>query len=657
MTTAQSNHGQSHPSQPSSNQSSSIQSSGNQSNGSDTWDTLIINALLFDGSGAMPQLEDLAIKEGKVAARGQGLAAQLSADSTTEIVDAGERWLMPGLLDIHTHLDLEVEVNPGLGEAVRHGSTSVVVGNCSLGTAFGAQLRNGESPVLDCFARVENMPKRVLQKCQDKMTWHNTADYLTHFQTMPLGPNIAPLIPHSMLRIEVMGVDASVNRAPTESEREQMEALLNNALDQGYIGFSTDGIIFHYMANDPNKDKYVPSQYADDRELKGLTDILRRRDRVWQTTPNSQKMGQTLKRFFWSGGRFRKKPLRVSALVALDFNPMPGTWKSMLLLARVINSFLFKGHFHFQALSTNFRMWGNGIQSPVFEELPSTRALIACEVEDGQARQQLMNDPQWQAQFYSDWKKIEPNENRKRRPGAGETTFELIPELAMMDDQFPLQAWRGKSLAFVFDRFNAWCSGALKIEDKAESDMFSAAPEGNTSLADFFLHCLRTFDLDFRWWVDVANSRPEVTKKILFDKNTLPGFNDSGAHITNLAFYDGNLLTLQFAQQDGLEKVAIAVKRLTRDPAEFFGLDVGTLQIGAQADITLVNPEVLKGYDSNSNRQMVYHEIFEQDVLVNRSDGVVEQVYIRGTRVWEDGARFTPALGRDTLGRALTSVR
>ena len=616
------------------------------------WDTLLKDALVFDGSGASPERQDIAISAGVIANR----ASDLDPALANEVIDAKDYWLMPGLLDIHTHLDLEVELNPGLGEAVRHGTTSVVVGNCSLGTAFGPQLRNGDSPIIDCFTRVENMPKRVLKKCIEKMHWDNTADYLKHFESIPLGPNIAPLIPHSMLRVEVMGVTDAVNRQATSDEQQRMQALLEQAMDEGYIGLSTDGIIFHYLANDPNKEKFIPSQYADKQELRSLIEILRRRDRVWQTTPNSQKMASTVKTFFWSSGRLFGKPLKVSALTALDFNPMPGMWKAMLTLARIINSFVFKGHFHFQALPTNFRMWGNGIQMPVFEELDSTRALIACEVEDREERLRLLNDADWQQQFYRDWKSVEPGSNKKRRRDQ-QSTFELVPELAIIDDHFSVAAWRGLSIADVFSRFMSFRDNNNTRFAAEETAVYQQAPAHCNNLADFFIHCLRTFDLDFRWWVDVANVDKDIVKKILFDKHTLPGFNDSGAHITNLAFYDGNLLTLQLAQEDGLDKVAIAVRRLTHDPAVFFGIDTGSLDIGAQADLVLINPEKLRHYDSNASRTMVHHQQFEQEVLVNRSDGVVEQVYIRGTRVWEQGCRFTPALGEQTLGRALTARR
>jgi N-acyl-D-aspartate/D-glutamate deacylase len=136
------------------------------------WDTLITGALVFDGSGAPPERLDVAIGDGKVVA----CAAGLPHANAREVLHREGHWLMPGLIDIHTHLDLEVELAPGLSEVVRHGTTSVVVGNCSLGAAFGAQRSPGQDPIVDCFARVENIPKHVLSRCADRMDWDNSAD-------------------------------------------------------------------------------------------------------------------------------------------------------------------------------------------------------------------------------------------------------------------------------------------------------------------------------------------------------------------------------------------------------------------------------------------------------------------------------------------------
>jgi N-acyl-D-aspartate/D-glutamate deacylase len=246
-----------------------------------TWDTLIRNALVFDGTGTAPQNVDIAIKDGRIAARG----SELPATQAARVIEGEGKWLMPGLLDIHTHLDLEVDLEPGLPEVVRHGTTTVLVGNCSLGTCFGRQQSGEQNPIVDCFTRVENIPKSVLRQCVDAVDWDNTGDYMDHFENIPLGPNVGAFIPHSMLRIEAMGLRDSVSREPTEAELVRMEQLLEEGMAQGYLGMSTDGLPFHYLASEPFTDKRIPTQFASFSEMKRLLKVVRKHDRVWQTTP------------------------------------------------------------------------------------------------------------------------------------------------------------------------------------------------------------------------------------------------------------------------------------------------------------------------------------------------------------------------------------
>jgi len=347
------------------------------------WHTLIRDALVFDGTGAAPRVEDIAILDGRIAARGAGL----DPGRADHVVDASGRWLMPGLLDIHTHLDLEVELAPGLPESVRHGTTTVVVGNCSLGTAFGSQRRDGEDPILDCFARVENVPKPVLRKVVDRIDWHDPEGYLRHLDALPLGPNMVPLLPHSMLRIEVMGTAAAVSREPTAAELARMSELLEHAMQLGYAGFSTDAIPFHYLANAPHTEHRVPAQHATLSELKTLLSIVRRHDRVWQCTPDVSNRARTFLRFFLTSGRLFGRPLRTSALTAIDLAHERNTWKVFPLLTRVLNSKALGGRIHFQVLATPFRMYAEGAICPIFEEFESTRRLMACDI--AEARQKF----------------------------------------------------------------------------------------------------------------------------------------------------------------------------------------------------------------------------------------------------------------------------
>jgi N-acyl-D-aspartate/D-glutamate deacylase len=600
---------------------------------------LIRGALVFDGTGALPTHEDVAIRDGRIVARGPAL----DVSQAGRVVDARGLWLMPGLLDIHTHLDLEVELAPGLPESVRHGTTTVVVGNCSLGTAFGSQRRNGDDPILDCFARVENIPKSVLRKVVDRMDWHTTAGYLAHLDLLPLGPNVVPLLPHSMLRIEVMGTDAAVSRAPTGAELKRMRDLLEAAMQEGYAGFSTDAIPFHYLANAPHTDKRIPAQHATLAELRSMLDIVRRHDRVWQCTPDVAHRVTTFLRFFFTSGRLFGKPLRTSALTAVDLTHAPRTWKLFPAIAGLLNSRLVDGRFHFQVLGTPFRMYAEGAICPIFEEFQSSRWLMALDIEDAAGRRAIMETHEFGALFVREW-----------HDSGAVSTFNRDLD-ALRIERCPVPEWCDETFGAVLRRLRDFQSGRAEA---ARSDTEAAAlgsfPSPVGREGEFLLHLLRRYDRELRWWFVVANDRPEILRRLLFDENMLPGFNDSGAHLINLAFFDGNLLTLQVAARDSIELVARAVRRLTREPAEFFGIDAGRLDPGAQADLVLVDPEALKRYDTDANRRMVHRDIFDHDQLVNRSDGVVTAVFIAGEQVW-DGRDFTPALGTRKLGRALTA--
>jgi N-acyl-D-aspartate/D-glutamate deacylase len=619
-----------------------------------TWDTLIQNALVFDGTGEKPREMDIAIKSGRIAAKGMFLPRSMAA----EVIDGQGQWLMPGLLDIHTHLDLEVDLDPGLPEVVRHGTTTVLVGNCSLGTCFGSQKEGEQDPIVDCFTRVENIPKSVLRKCVEAVSWQNTGEYMDHFDKIPLGPNVGVFVPHSMLRVEVMGLEESISREPTEAELVRMEALLDQAMDQGYMGMSTDGLPFHYLSNDPHTDKRIPTQFASFGELKRLLGVVRGRDRVWQTTPILENRLKAFLYFALTSGRLFGKTLKTSALSAIEFALAPKAVKGFLGFASLMNSRLFKGNMHFQALGTNFRIWSDGIVSPLYEELESTCQLIAKEYDDVEGRKALLNNPQFIEQFREDW-----HHGRGDKDLASLKAKMGLPDLVvprdfnMMNfDGAPISEWDGETFQQVYDRLERYQRGmADQTRSDAERDAFDKFPRPILDDADFMLHMMREYDKGFRYWVDVANVGNEATLDLLLHKNTLPGFNDSGAHITNMAFFDANLMSLKLAQKKSIETVAAIVKRLTSEPAAFFGLDVGTLELGDQADITMIDPEALRNWEDTSTRQLVYRDLFEHQQMVSRSDGVVTQTFINGESVWRDG-EYGEALGTQTLGRALRAA-
>lgn len=615
-----------------------------------TYDLLIRNALLFDGSGAAPRVQDVAVADGRIAAIGSDLAVVANQQ-----IDARGLWLMPGLIDVHTHFDLEVELEPGLPEAVRHGSTTVVVSNCSLGLAFGAQRRDGADPIVDCFARVENVPKTVLRKVADLVDWNDSRAYLEHFEHLPLGPNVVPMIPHSMLRIEVMGLNASVSRNPTEAELVKMEGLLEKGMREGYVGFSTDALPFHFLASHPNTRKQIPTQFAPYAELKRLTGVVRRWGRLWQATPPKDNKFAIVRNFLLTSRRLFGRQLKVTAVAAMDFNTNGSLLKMALLLSRILNSKLVGGRFRFQALAAPFTTWSDGVITPLSEEIPCLRLLNELDLDDRAGRRALLDDPQWIASFRRMWfhGKRGFNLARLARLLRRETNV-LSRELGdMVVDRCPVAEWSGESLQAIYDRALAFRAGdAAQARSDEEREAFVSLPSATPDDADFLLHLLRRYDTGLRWKTTTANHDPATTKRLLFHPLLLPGFNDSGAHLTNMAFYDGNLRMLKFAQADGVGQVARAVHRLTVEPAEYFGLDTGSVAVGTVADLVLIDPVALSAWNPEATVDYVWRECFEHHQMVNRPAGVVAAVAVGGKLLWRDGA-YLPAFGVERAGRVM----
>jgi len=617
-----------------------------------SWDLLIKGARVFDGTGEPGVDVDVAVQHGSIVALGKDLPEQ----NVAHVERARGQWLVPGLIDIHTHEDLEVELEPGLPEVVRHGTTSVVVGNCSIGLAFGAQRTPEQDPIVDCFARVENIPKTVLAKAAEKADWNTPAEYLDHLNTLPLAANMAPLIPHSMLRIQVMGLEASINRQPSASEMGEMTGQLERAMEDGYVGFSTDGLPLHFLANRSHLDKRIPTQYARFDEYKALTDVVRTHDRVWQMTPSTDDSSLTLRLLLLSSGRLHGKPLKITALAALD-SAINRMFKVQALgLSRLLNSRLLDGHFRMQCLAAPFKVWSEGAISPLAEADPLMRRLIETELEDVAARRRILADPEFVDAFREVWSRGKSgfNLDHLRRRLRLENAFMTRDLADHVIYRSPVPAWQGRNMAEIHADYLLWRESDVPLSSE-EQAAFAELGMDIRDEGEFFLRLLSVFDRDLYWHYVSANRDPEVVKKLLLDPLLIPGFNDSGAHVTNMAYYDGNLRGLKIALDDSEATFSYMVRRLTREPAEFFGLDAGRIEIGAKADLTLLNPENLRAYDGDANIEYGYRDVFGCHQLVNRSDGVVEGVFVAGKKVWQ-GMAFTDIFGRERAGRALTAI-
>jgi N-acyl-D-aspartate/D-glutamate deacylase len=623
-----------------------------------TWDLLITDGLVFDGRGSTPIRGDVAVADGRVVAIGR----DLPRGEAERTIDATGRWVLPGLLDIHTHYDLEIELDPALPEAARHGTTTVVISNCSLGTTFGAQVRdNGsyvENPIVDCFARVENIPKPVLQRAVDAIDWVGSDGYLAHLAGQPLGANVVPQVPHSMLRTQVMGLEASVTRDPTDDEIVRMAQLLHKAMQEGYAGFSTDALPFHYLANDPHRRTRIPTQWTTREELRVLTHVVRRHGRVWQGTPPKDNPLEVVKMFLLTSGRWYGRTLRTTFLTSMDVHTDRTVLPLGKLLSRLMNSRLVDGDFRMQALAAEFKVWADGPLTPLFEEIPELRELNEPDLEDAAARRAILADPAWQARFREVWMAGKDGRGLaglRRRLGYEAHAVPRDLDELVLDGPVPCPEWDGLTLAEVLELGRAWQAtgeGARSAAERTALEAMAAAMPDGVEDAGLVIHLFATYDTAVRWYAITANSDPAKLEDALFFEHNLPGFNDSGAHLTNMAFYDANLRGLQIAARRGLDVLTRHIRRLTSEPAAFWQVDAGTLEVGAVADVVVIDPGALMAWDPDATVTVEHRAAFDNDQMVNRPEGIVTHTVLNGQLVWADG-ELAPEVGKVPIGRTL----
>ena len=208
-------------------------------------------ATVVDGTGARARRADVVIEEdGKIGAIGE-VPAGVGTD-----IDCTGLVVCPGFVDIHTHLDAQVFWDPDYSSSASHGITTVVQGNTGFGIA-PARPEDREM-VMETLALVEGMSKGTLAAGID---WRYTTfpKYLDVLRSLPKRINVAAYVPHSMVRLYVMGAEAAFTRAADDNEREEIAATVGEALAAGAIGWSTSQAPSHQGPHG----RPVPSRLAD----------------------------------------------------------------------------------------------------------------------------------------------------------------------------------------------------------------------------------------------------------------------------------------------------------------------------------------------------------------------------------------------------------
>lgn len=586
---------------------------------------IIENGVVYDGRGGDGRPAHVGIgADGCVAAISE---APLDRTGCARVIDAAGRWVTPGFVDIHTHYDAELLLAPGLGESVRHGVTTVLVGSCSLGTVYA-----DADDCADLFARVEALPHAYVRDALrgQRRTWHDPASYVDALEALPLGPNVAAMLGHSDVRVHTLGLARAVGEGapPDRAELERMVACLDDALDAGFVGFSTMTNPWDKLAGERFRSKQLPSTYATWGEYRRFHRRLRARGRVLQSAPNLVNKINVLAFKAESASWGVRRPLKVSLITAADAKSSP--WLAPLLgpAARLLNRLL-GADLRWQGLPMPFELYADGIDLVVFEEFGAGR--LALHLIDEAERNELFADEGYRRQFRKDYEaRFTP---RVWHRDLHDAVITACPDEALVGRSF----------------------GAI-------------ADDRGIHPVDAYLDLVAAHGPRIRWRTLIANHRPAVLRRLMADPAVQIGFADSGAHLRNMAFYNFPLHLLKLArdaQQAEVDFLSIgqAVERVTSELAAWYGLDAGVLEVGARADLCVIDPE---GLDDALGG---YHEAPVPAFgglrrMVRRNDRAVRATVIGGRLAFHEGT-FTPGYGAswragrflraDTRQRALVS--
>jgi N-acyl-D-aspartate/D-glutamate deacylase len=541
------------------------------------FDLLIKGGTIVDGSGAPWFAGDLAVKDGRIAAVGPAVAGE-----ARRTLDAAGRVVAPGFIDPHTHFDVQLLWDGAAKPALEHGITCVVPGNCSLSLApLKAEDRKS---LVGMFQQIEEMPPEAFTQAFE-WTWEDFAGYRDAI-AKKLQLNVAPLVGHSVIRLWVMGADAQA-RAARPDEIAAMQDLLRQCLEAGAVGLSTSFVDVDESGHP------VPSRFASFDELDALCAVLGERGRMLQIVPEfyatditlarvdqlaelsiSHNIPTTFSPLFDSAATPNNVP-RVMARVEEQFARGARVWPQMQTRPIDISFSLLRPSLFFGRLPR----WVRVLRLPLAERLASLQnpAIVDKMIEDA--------GPDGGAAMFAEL--VVRGGDEAPAALAGRTLGEIAAE-------------RGESPARAL--INLSLEHGLDVAFLAASRGHDATARIGPMLAGPYMHI---------------------------------GASDGGAHLASFATYgDTGYLFSEFVRKAGALSLEAAVKKITSDTAEIWGLkDRGLLKAGKAADIVVFDADAI-----GRGAERPQFDMPGDGMRYVRDALGVEAVVVNGEVAWADGA-------------------
>ena len=481
---------------------------------------------VIDGTGAPARRADVGVRDGRVAAIEETVRGEAEIDAT-------DRLVTPGFVDIHTHYDPQVLWDPALTPSSWHGVTSVVAGNC--GYSLAPVRTETRGTLLRTLDKVEDMRLETLEAGVE-WGFEQYGEYLDAIESRGVAIHFGGFVGHTPVRLYVMGDDA-YEREATPEEVDRMRALVADALRAGALGFSSDRAGYH--TGDGGRP--VPSIAASQAETEALMRVTAEVGRgIVHVAPGE--------RWDWIFP-FQKtlgRTLQWSSILAFDGEPGgPRDFRPKLAAQEA-------------ARRAEQDIWAQVTCRPILQEitlreptpfyqLAAFKALSALPESERAAH---YRDPEWRARAWREFEEsiLDP----------GWATLTVSESKAHPE-------WIGRSMADL------------------------AGERGGTPL-DAMCDVALADELASRFSVTFANADPEHVSRLLCGEGTIMGLSDAGAHVNQIcdAVMPTDFLA-RWVRDRALMSVEAGIHKLTGELARILDLDRGTLEVGAPADVLVLD--------------------------------------------------------------------
>jgi N-acyl-D-aspartate/D-glutamate deacylase len=543
------------------------------------FDLLLRNGLVVDGTGDPARRADVAIAGGRIAEVGK------AAGSATRTIDATDLVIAPGFIDPHTHYDAQICWDGAVTPSSWHGVTSVVMGNCGVGIA-PCRPAAREVAMRD-LVNVEAIPFDVLDR-GITWDWESFPEYLDAAARRKPALNLGFLAPLTPFRHYVMG-EASIERAATADETARIARLLGAALDAGAFGLSSTILNQHLGYGG----RPLACRNASRAELKAYANELKARGKGAIEIALTRQIAvleddglELLELLVEESAR------PVTFIAMFDRDDLPEAVRETLRRAAPLIARGARPQTSPLPLTREISM-----RSPFsFAAFPSWKRVFEDKSKAAQAA--VYADPAFRAQF---------REELKRPLGFGNWARITVHEVKSP----ALKQWEGMTVAEV------------------------AAAQGKDGV-DALLDLTLADDLENEFTMASFNTRVDRMAELLNDPSVLIGLGDGGAHVDMLC--DSGYPTYVLGTWVRERKVLAleqAVRRMTSDPADFFGIrDRGRIAPGLAADIAIFDPATV-GSVGRPERRYDLPGGAKRMVMLSRG---IEYTLVNGVVTWEQGA-------------------